>query len=265
MDKSSLVQRYANTPEQKLLLAHVLDLALRAENRNTVETGNFLSDTEAVLVEAMLRAAGISRFLLYGGYRDAERKCPVFLPEYLEEEDLIASPALAEITYAIAERNRFDSAPLSHRDGLGALMALGIEREMIGDIAVTDERVIIILKSSVADYVADNLTAIGRCRVQTTLYPMTEMPEREPLVEMSDTVASMRLDAVLAAVFHLSRSAATEALGRGLVTVNGAEASKADRLVCDGDRLALRGKGRVIIGGVEGLSKKGRVRFTYRK
>ena len=67
MDKASLINRYAKTPEQRVMFAHILDLALRSENRNTVESGNFLPESDADTVSDMLRSAGIHNYILFGG------------------------------------------------------------------------------------------------------------------------------------------------------------------------------------------------------
>ena len=242
MDKASLINRYAKTPEQRVMFAHILDLALRSENRNTVESGNFLPESDADTVSDMLRSAGIRNYILFGGCDGAERKCPVFLPDYLTENDITDSPTLAGIAFATAEVNRFDldRADFTHRDCLGALMGLGIERETVGDIVCSGGKAVIVLKTGVAELDDDS-------------------------VELSDTVASMRLDAVCASVFRLSRGAAAEAVGRGLVAVNGSEASKPDAQVTEGDKISLRGKGRAVIGKTAGTSKKGRIRFEYKK
>lgn len=267
MDKLSLICRYAKTPEQRVMFAHILDLALRSENRNTVETGNFLSESDSVTVSDMLRSAGIRNFLLCGGYDGAERKCPVFLPDHLSEEDITASPSLADITFAVADVNRFDldRADFSHRDCLGALMGLGIERETVGDIVCTGGHAVIVLKSSVAELVRTELSSIGRFRIAVSIMENAEIERQDDCEELSDTVASMRLDAVCASVFRLSRGAAAEAIERGLVAVNGSEAIKPDATVSEGDKLSLRGKGRVIVGKIGGTSKKGRIRFEYKK
>ncbi len=267
MDKASLINGFAKNTEQRVIFAHIFDLALRSENRNTVESGNFLPENDANTVGNMLLSAGIRNFILYGGYEGAERKCPVFLPDYLTEEDIAASPPLAEIVYAVANVDRFDlgRAELSHGDCLGALMGLGIERDTAGDIIVAGGNAVIVIKSRIADYVAENLRGIDRYKVSVTLKKKVEIFRSEKLETFSDTVASMRLDAVIASVFRLSRSAASEAVGRGLVAVNGIISIKGDMVVGKGDKLSLRGKGRVIIESVDGLSKKGRIRFTYKK
>ena len=75
----------------------------------------------------------------------------------------------------------------------------------------------------------------------------------------------MRLDAVISSVFSVSRSAASDAINCGFVSVNGISATKPDRTVSEGDKLSLRGKGKAVIDSVGGFSKKGRIRFSYRK
>ena len=267
MDKASLINRYAKTPEQRVMFAHILDLALRSENRNTVEAGNFLPESDVNTVSDMLRSAGIHNFILFGGYDGAERKCPVFLPDYLTENDITDSPALAEIAFATAEVNRFDldRADFSHRDCLGALMGLGIERETVGDIVCSGGKAVIVLKTSVVELVKNELDSIGRFRVTVSVDDTAVIERHDDCEELSDTVASMRLDAVCASVFRLSRDAAAEAVGRGLVAVNGSEAVKPDAQVTEGDKISLRGKGRAVIGKTAGTSKKGRIRFEYKR
>lgn len=198
MDKASLINRYAKTPEQRVMFAHILDLALRSENRNTVESGNFLPESDADTVSDMLRSAGIRNYILFGGCDGAERKCPVFLPDYLTENDITDSPTLAGIAFATAEVNRFDldRADFTHRDCLGALMGLGIERETVGDIVCSGGKAVIVLKTGVAELVKNELDSIGRFRVTVSVGDTAVMERHDDSVELSDTVASMRLDAV---------------------------------------------------------------------
>lgn len=267
MDKASLISRYAKNNDQRVVFAHILDLAVRSENRNTVEAGCFLSENDAAAVSDMLRTADMRSFFMFGGYEGAERKCPVFLPDYLSENDVTAMPQLAEVVFAIAEVNRFDldRASFSHRDCLGALMALGIERETVGDIVCSEGRAIMVLKSSVIGLVKKELGSIGKFRVNVSIAEKAKIERHDDCEELSDTVASMRLDAVCASVFRMSRGAAVEAVEKGLVAINGRETVKPDVSVSTGDKISLRGKGRIIIGRMGGTSKKGRIRFDYKK
>lgn len=266
MDKASLVNRFASSPEQKVTFAHILDLFIRSKAKNVVISGNFLSESESLAVEDMLHTAGADSFILFGGYSEAERRCPVFIPDYLSSFDVENEPSLADISFAEISVSKFDSdkAELTHRDCLGALMALGIEREMVGDIVSFGNSAIAVLKSKITGFVIENLNGIGRYRVSVSTKDKAEITKKE-LEIFSDTVASMRLDGIVASVFKLSRGGASEAIEHGLVTVNGVVATKNDSIVNEGMRISLRGKGRVIIGELQGISKKGRIRFTYKK
>jgi len=267
MDKTALVDRYAATPEQRIQYSHLLDLMLRAENRNVVTVSGFLSEAEAAGAEGLLHAAGCRQFLLYGGYPEAERRCAVFLTDYCDADAVMTMPSLAEMVYVEAKVNKFDEgqAAFSHRDVLGSLMGLGIERDVVGDILAEGGQAVMVVKSSIAPFLQENLTKIGRYRVEVTLHDSYEVQPKRDFIEGYDTVASMRLDAVTASIFKLSRGSAADAIGGGLAAVNGVAVTKPDLAVKAGDKISLRGKGKAVVDAVEGLSKKGRIRFRFRK
>ncbi len=267
MDKTTLVERYASTPEQKILYSHLLDLMLRAENRNVVTVSGFLTEAEASGAEGLLRAAGCRDVLFFGGYPEAERKCAVFLTDYCDAEAVQEMPSLAELIFVEAKVNKFDEgeANFSHRDVLGSLMGLGIERDVIGDIMAEGGTAVMVAKSSIADFLKDNLTKIGRYRVGVILHDTYDIVPKTDFLEGYDTVASLRLDAVTASIFKTSRGMAVDAIGGGLVTVNGVVVTKADLTVKEADKIAFRGKGKAVVDALDGLSKKGRIRFRYRR
>ena len=144
-------------------------------------------------------------------------------------------------------------------------MGLGIERDVVGDILAEGGQAVMVVKSSIAPFLQENLTKIGRYRVEVTLYDTYEMVPKRDFVEGYDTVASMRLDAVAASIFKLSRGSAADAVSGGLVVVNGGVVTKTDHTVKPGDKISLRGKGKAVVDAVDGLSKKGRIRFRFRK
>lgn len=262
-----LCERFALDEEQKVLFSHLIDLYIRSENRNIVCTGNFMTASECAGAEKLLAAAGCRNYFLYGGYDGAERRCAVFPTDYCGESEIMESPELADMIYVVADVNKFDigKADFSHRDCLGSLMALGIEREMLGDMIAEGGKAVIIAKRQIAGYIKDNLSKIGKYPVNVTLHDKYEIVETKDYETGSDTVASMRLDAVIASVFKMSRSGAAEAISNGMAAVNGITSTKPDVSVKDGDKLSLRGKGRVVIEKNNGVSKKGRIRFLYKK
>ncbi len=267
MDKNKLIDRFASSDEQRVILSHIYDLMTRCADRNIVTSSNFLSEAEVASVEGFCRGAGCESYTFFGGYDGAERKCAVFLPEYYTEDDITEAPSLAEITYIKASVDKFNasSADFSHRDVLGSLMGLGIERDFIGDIIAEGGIAVFTVKSKLAPFISENLTKISRYPVNIEQYESYEMAPKQDYVSDSDTVASMRLDAVISGIFSISRGTASDAISGGLVSVNGISTVKPDRTVNEGDKITLRGKGKAVIDSVGGFSKKGRIRFSYRK
>lgn len=267
MDKTSLIDRYSDNAEQRVLLSHVYDLMLRSVNRNLLTASDFIAERDRMAVASMLTACGCTSYLFCGGYPEAERCSVVFLPEYLGAEEIGADPSLAGLAVLEAAVSRFDAADanLTHRDVLGSLMGLGIERDAIGDILCEKAKALIVVRAKLTDYLLEHLTKISRYPVDVRVCESYELTPKVDYVEDSDTVASMRLDAVVASVFRLSRSGADEAVSGGLVAVNGVTVTKSDRTVSEGEKISLRGKGKVVIDSIDGRSKKGRLRFRFRK
>ena len=252
MDKNSLISHYAETPDERSTLSHVIDLAERSWSRSTVESGSFMSDALRMRCEKMLIQAGYKDFFFFGGYPDAERTCPVFYTDYCTPEMIEDTPSLAEITFVTADLDRFNrDADLSHRDVLGSLMERG--------------RAVFTVKTAIAPFINESLVKVSRYPVSITLHEKYEIQRQEDFEERFDTVASLRLDAVTASLFSTSRSIASDAITAGLVSVNGATAKKSDAPITEGDKISFRGHGRAELEKIDGTSKKGRVRILFKK
>ncbi len=267
MNKTALAERYSNTAEQKILLCHLLDLYERSNDKNIITVSNFMSESDSLTAKRMLSSIPACNFFIFGGYDEGERACAVFLPDYLSEDDIIRSPEIAEICYldiSVGTYNR-QLANFTHRDCLGSLMALGIEREMIGDIIAAGSQAVIVIKSGISDYILENLTKIGRYPVTVTVLEKCGIKPIDDFDRLSGTVQSMRLDAVLSEIFGLSRSASCDMISGRAVTVSGGIALKPDLEIKAGDRISFRGKGKAIIEAVDGTTKKGRIKFSYKK
>lgn len=263
MDKNSLINRYAESDDERVKFAHIVDLAERCDKRNVVTSTAFLTEGERTRVDMLLRGLGFQRFSFWGGYAEAERSCAVFLPEYLEEADNES----ADITFVGVEVDKFNKneADFSHRDILGSLMGLGLEREAVGDIVTNGGEGFFALRKSVLPFVLDSLDKIGRYPVKVRECPDMLFERRDDFEECSDTVASMRLDSVVASVFSLSRSVAAEKISSSLVQVNGIIQKKNDSDVKEGDKISLKGSGKGILLKTDGVSRKGRIRIVFRK
>ncbi len=193
-----------------------------------------------------------TRSIFYGGYRDAERVILINLPDYafLETEN-----PLAVIRATKAEGSR----DLTHRDYLGSLIGLGLKRELLGDILVREDGADIIVTSDIADFVLMNYCKAGRTNLSLTRCDIKDLivPERKTQI-ITDTVASLRLDSIVASAFNLSRGKASEAISRGIVFVNHMETTKPDQQVGEGDKITLRGKGKAVLSEIGGKSRKDR-------
>lgn len=266
MDKNSIISHYAETDEERSIFSHMLDLAERSRLRSTVESGSFVSDSMRMRADTMLSQMGYSDYFFFGGYSEAERTCPVFYTEYCDSDMISETPSLAEITFVRAELDRFNkSAELSHRDVLGSLMGLGIERDSVGDINIENGSAVFTVKESIAPFIKESLDKISRYPVSVTVYEKLEMHRNDDSEERFDTVASLRLDAVTASLFSTSRSISSDAITAGLVSVNGVTVKKNDFTVSEGDKISFRGHGRAKLEKIDGLSKKGRTRILYKK
>ena len=145
-------------------------------------------------------------------------------------------------------------------------MGLGLKREMVGDIKVTDEGADVFCLKGAAEYICDNLKKSGRGSVTGEILSVSSFTSAEDKYELLfKTVSSLRLDGVLAAFFNLSRSTAAETVNKGLVYVNSSQCLKGDYTLKEGDKIVLRGKGKTVLSEVKGTSKKGKLKIEYKK
>ena len=243
-----------NSKDEKLLTASAQDKARQCERNSILTHTGFLSLAEQAMLEKEFPGG-----LFWGGCEDAERRLLVFLPEWLADVPISGEDCpLAVLRVTLSK----GSPKLTHRDYLGSLLALGIERSVIGDIVVHEDGADIFVLRDMAEFLRQNYVQAGRAMLQTEVLDVDALrPAVWQVVEKRDTVASLRLDCVLASMFSLSRGHAQEAVRQGLVAVNGRLAAKPDSLLEEGDKVSLRGKGKFRFTGAVGSTKKDRVVF----
>ena len=252
--------------DDERMLAHLQDKADQAADRYMITAGDFLDTHQRRLAEDRARSGGFPvRVLFYGGYPEAERCIPVFLPDYASEEDAAGFLKVIRVRAPKAGRK------LTHRDYLGSLLSLGIDRSVTGDILVRDERsgigpgADIIVKEEMAEFIRLHYEKAGRTGLETEILPLDELHPATAETELiRDTVASLRLDSIVASAFRLSRAKAAESIRRGLVSVNSMEAVKPDMEIHENDKIVLRGKGRLILTEAGGTTRRDRIRVCYR-
>ncbi len=258
MDRTELIAKAAQEPEDRLLLAKVLDKYEQKERRGIPTVTGFLSPRQQQMALSLLRAAGVrDGFVLDGGYEGAERQTLAFLPEWAE-----AGEELVFLRAAF----RDPAAALTHRDLLGSLMGLGVERDRVGDILVSPHSADIVSVPSLRDFFLREWESAGRVRLDVTEIRREDL--LLPAVQVRtirDTLSSPRLDAAVATAFSMSRGKAAELIGAGRVSLDYTVCQKADKPVAEGTILSVRGLGRAKIVSLGGLSRKGRLGVTIER
>ena len=262
MDVKALVTHLAENGEEEILFLNLVERARRADLQGRVESGDFLSLSQRERAETLFEKTGIYRFFFWGGIEGAERRCPVFLPDYMSEDEAKEN-AFCSLILAEARFDRYNfGAQLSHRDVLGSLMALGVKRCAVGDIIIEKERVVFALREKTYPFVKENLEKISRYPVCVDIAQSAPEAVQDRREERVDTVPSLRLDAVTASLFRLSRADAAAFIADGKVSVNSVPASKVTSLVKEGDSISVRGYGRREITELCGETKKGRLKIV---
>ncbi len=169
----------------------------------------------------------------------------------------------------IVVRGAFPENTLSHRDFLGAVLGLGIKREMVGDIFYSgDDKAFILLNADLGSYVMQNMQAVGRYPVQVSQLELEELNRELPpprIKEIKGTVPSMRIDVVAGLGFGLSRSKIAPLIKGGQVKVNHQFVSQPSRPVMVGDLISLTGKGRIEVISSQGKTRKGRIHLLIHR
>ena len=147
-----------------------------------------------------------------------------------------------------------------HRRYLGAIMKLGIEREKVGDISVKSRGAEIIVKNEVEKFLMQNLGSLTRfSSAEIEVKNIDDLQEIEAQkVEITEIVASLRLDNIVASLARTSRSKATQMLEQERVFLNFKNETKSSKQVNVGDVITIRGKGRFVFKEISGNTRKGR-------
>lgn len=256
MTKRDILARLAVDDDRRLTLARVLDKAEYSRTRNVPAGTHFLTDGEQKLCEKALAAVGGPRHLLWGGYPEAERRVCVFLPDWAEE----FLPGGEDDPLAAVELPVPKDSGLSHRDFLGAMMGLGLTRDVAGDILVGESVCQVVCLKSALPLLLREWTEVGRYPVKVREVPLDELTPGEKDVKVRrETFQSLRFDAVMAAGFNLSRAKAAGLIAGGKVQLNHLPCTKPDRLLEPGDSMTSKGLGKCVLARVTGESRKGRI------
>ena len=253
MNKENIA-KIAQTPEDKLLLAKLWDKINAGMRKNIPSNTGFLSLREQELARYLFGSA--EGLVAFGGYDDAERRMLVYLPEYLDNTFLMSDESPVFSLRATFYEN--DSP--SHRDFLGALMGAGISRESIGDICVGKDFCDFFVTAEIAPYLLQNFQSAGRTKLRLEAVALSTVQITPPdVMQIRDTLASLRLDSVISSGFRIKRTQAVQYISTGKVAINGLICEKPDKLVMEGSKVSVRGLGKIQLKIINGETKKGRI------
>lgn len=191
----------------------------------------------------------------YGVFEEAERRMIAFNNNY-------------NISYPInilEIKNKSNFSDLKHKDYLGSILSLGIERNKIGDIVVKGNKAYVPIIEEIGSYILSNLSSIGRSPVEINiLYDTEDLPSID-LEEIIINVTSLRLDSVVAKLANISRSKAIELLDSNKVLVNYTKSRDKSQELLKGARLTIRGSGKYIVGDIIGETRSGKQRIIIKK
>lgn len=243
-----------------ILTAHMLDIARECRDNYALTSSAFLDLAEQSAVSSALDKVG-EKYTFFGGYDDAERRICVFSPDYISDvfEYYSEYPDDCPIEILRCSYKKGAIAP-THRDYLGSILSLGVKRENIGDILVYNGGADIIILKRTADFFRLEYKNAGRTPLEIKIVPLSNisLPNVEIYSERI-TVASPRLDCIIAEIFSLSREKASEAVKSGMIFVNSTKIQKTDMHISQGAKIVLRGKGKAVVKEICGETRRGRL------
>ncbi len=254
------------TEDEKVLSARVGDLVQRCEKENVPAFTEFLSDREKAVVLETANSCGVAdRTISFGGFEDAERTIVGFFPEYsiyMEKEELLRDfpiEALKIECSGFREHN--------HRDFLGSILGLGLDRTVVGDIIVGEKgySAVVFVHSRMSAFISENLKLVGRDGVRISVCAPDNIEVSKNFEKITGTVASFRIDALLSEILNISRDKSVRLVESELVSVNHVSVSDKSKDVSEGDVISVRGFGKYRLSVIGDANRKGRIRFEVLK
>ncbi|MBE5799291.1 MAG: hypothetical protein E7321_04995 [Clostridiales bacterium] len=227
-----------------------------AGEKGLVRFSRFLDPAQAVQAGVFAREYG-AKLALFGGYVGAERVVAGFYPPHEQIDDSMYPIVCLHSRYS----EKFCS--LSHRDLLGSFMSLGLTRSCLGDIIIVGADIYLFAHEQTASFIAQSMLSAGKTPLHfCALDEVPAMPEPEG-TRFSAVVSSLRLDGVIAAAYRLSRGESAEMIRAGLVKVDHVVCERVDMIVKEDSLFSIRGKGRIRLISVDGMTRKQRIGITF--
>lgn len=243
--------------EEQLFVKRIKELSSISFNKEIARATPFLTDRQQALAQTVITGFK-GEYLFEGGHEQTERKLLCFGETAQEAKARIKCLLVAP---------RSNEHTLTHRDFLGAFLSLFVKREAIGDILFTNNGdAVVFVLSQMADVVLNELTTVGNQNVSVTEIDINDVCLAVSSVTIQKaTLASLRLDAILAAMLHISRSDAQKLITQGLVMVNHISTSQTHYEIQENDVFTIKNHGKYKLCSIGGKSRKDRVFIEYQK
>lgn len=271
------------TNDNPVLIPRASELYGKAESHIQGSTG-FLTPGEQYILSRIFKSPENGGLMfLWGGCFGAERKMAFFLPKYYFPASLSVEGKNGIVPYVLDSAADFldekinalkiagsGYRELGHRDYLGSILSLGIERDVVGDICVVSPyEAVIFVSSAIVPYILNTLDKIGGdviSSIENIVKVDRNFDTGRKFAEVTVSAASARLDCIVRALSGKgSRDDAIGLIERGFVEINYSSEYKIEKHVSAGDVISIRGIGKFIIDSTDGETKRGRIRITARK
>ena len=269
MNKQEFLKDYKKQ-EDKLCLSQVLDKIEFCESREKLEYTDFLDMYQVALVENFLRRINFKNYQFFGGYEDSERKILIVYPDKYNDS-MIKKNYSKMLKILRIELPEEEFGKYSHRNYLGGIVKLGLKREKVGDILVSNQGADIVVVSDFAEVLKKELPSLTRFEnSKIEIKEISDIIKKEVKIEeVSIIVPSLRLDNIVSDLVKTSRSKAKQIIEQERVFVNGQNETKMAKQVKIGNIITIRGKGRFIVKEQTGTTRSGRAvlkieKYVYR-
>lgn len=230
---------YEHFKGDEVFVKKILEYQEQALTKQRLICTKFLNPHHQLIVNSVIGNNTELKVVAQGGIVNSENKKMIIAPNFYEIEDDDFSITLVKIRYA----SHYDT--LKHSDVLGALMSLGVKRELFGDIVEKQGDFYLALDTNIYEYVKDTLVKIKRSKIMVT--SSDEVIENiQEYTSKNFIVSSLRLDKVVSAFYHVSRSKAGEYIQSGFVKVNHKVVVEMHYLCNNRDIISLKKHGRVV-------------------
>jgi len=243
------------------------ELSRLAYQRDIITYSDFLNLNEQNILHTLPKDRIFTRIVSFGGYEMAERQMAAFILylRYGKKELTRSEIGYPFCALEIVPVNFKFAETLTHRDYLGAVLNLGIERSRTGDILPGEKGALLFVHNDIADFICNELSRIRHTSVRVTKVPLTDVSYTPKVEEIQGTVASVRLDSLLSLAFSQSRSRLTGLISGAKVYVNGRLITSNGYQPQEGDIISVRGMGKFRYEYAGGRTRKNRISVVIGK